>query len=240
MVPGGDRKIDIPVLEQELDQLLFRVQRGSLWDSPPFNTAAPALRVVRDIAIAGDGEPTAAPEFVDAIASVGHVARRRGLRLGLSGDVSLHLLTNATLLHRPRVAEGLEAFAALGGELWAKLDAGSQTYFELVDGTSLPLDRVVQNIVGAAQRRPLVLQCMFMRWEGHGPDDVEISAWTERLVQILEAGGEIRLVQVYTLARRPADPRASVLPLLELERIAQSARNIGLAVELSPGACWES
>ena len=81
---------------------------------------------------------------------------------------------------------------------------------------------------------------MFMRWQGLGPDDAEIAAWTDRLEQILEAGGQIRLVQVYTLARRPADSRAHLLPRPELERVAESARSLGLEVELSAGVGWES
>ena len=50
--------------------------------------------------------------------------------------------------------------------IWAKLDAGSQEYFERVDGTSLSLDRLVNHIAVAAVKRPLVLQCMFMKIDG--------------------------------------------------------------------------
>jgi wyosine [tRNA(Phe)-imidazoG37] synthetase (radical SAM superfamily) len=244
-IPGGDRAIQIPLLEQELHQILERVDSGRLWETPPFDTAAPSLRTVRDIAIAGDGEPTAAREFPEAIDCLGRVCAARGVQISGAGDtgpggIRLNLLTNATLLHRPRVAAGVEAFGALGGEIWAKLDAGTQAWFEIVDGTRLSLDRVVDNIGMAAARRPLLLQCMFMRWEGEGPDPVEIEAWGRRLEQILEAGGQLRLVQVYTLARAPADARASILPTAELERIAETAQRLGLAVEISPGVSWEA
>src|SRR5688572_28859968 len=60
--PGGSPEIVVPELRAELDQMLD-LARGDLWSIPPFDTAAPALRRVADIAFAGDGEPTSPRAF---------------------------------------------------------------------------------------------------------------------------------------------------------------------------------
>ena len=228
--PGGDRAVDVDRLEQELTHLFTLIQSGTLWEVPPFNTARPALRRVNDIALAGDGEPTAAPAFAEVLRCIGRLRTAFGL-----DAVKVQVLTNATLFQRPRVQEGLAVLDALGGEIVAKLDAGTEPYFHLVDGTSLPFQRVLDNLLNAARVRPLVLQCMFLTWEGAGPSDPEVEAWAGRLRDLLDGGGQIKLVQVYSVARNPADPRVDVLPTKRLEAIADRARALGLPVQVAPG-----
>lgn len=229
-VPGGAREVELPVLEAELDHLLGLVTNGHLWELAPFNTAAQAMRRVNDIAFAGDGEPTSAAVFPEAVALVGELRQRHGL-----GSVALHLLTNATLLHRPRVQEGLTLLDRLGGRIWAKLDAGTDAWFRRVDGTTIPFSRVLKNLLEAGRVRPIVLQCLFPTWEGQGPDDAEIDAWQARIRELLEGGAQILEVQVYSVARAPADPRIGVLPVSRLEVIAARARELGLRTVVFPG-----
>ena len=50
----------------------------------------------------------------------------------------------------------------------------------------------------------------------------EIAAWVERMREIVAAGGRIDHVQVYTIARKPADPRFGPLR----ERVAARAAPI--------------
>jgi wyosine [tRNA(Phe)-imidazoG37] synthetase (radical SAM superfamily) len=231
--PGGSRAVDLALLEDELDHLLGLFQSGALWEQSPFDTAAPAFRRVHDIAFAGDGEPTSSPAFAGAVEVVGRLRARRGLQ----DAVRLHLLTNATLFHRPAVAAGIDAFHALGGQVWGKLDAGTEAWFHRVDGTTLPFDRVLANLGIAARRWRLVLQCLFVALPDHGgPDDAEIAAWARRIADLLEGGGRVEEVQVTTLARRPADPGVQGLSTARLEQIADAARALGLPVQVFPGA----
>ena len=41
-----------------------------MWSFPPFDTAAEHLRVVKDISLAGDGEPTISPQFLEVVDAV--------------------------------------------------------------------------------------------------------------------------------------------------------------------------
>jgi wyosine [tRNA(Phe)-imidazoG37] synthetase (radical SAM superfamily) len=220
--PAGPAAVDVPLLAEELAALLGLVRDGTLWDRPPFDTAAQELRRVSDIAFAGDGEPTMAVEFAAAARAA------RQTRDALAPGVPLRLLTNATLLHAPRVREALPLF----DELWCKLDAGSEAYFQRVDGTRMPLSRVLDNLLLVARERPIVVQSLFLALEGEGPDDAEVAAWAERLRTIVARGGHVDHVQVYSVARRPADARVTSLPLARLEEIAARARAAGVRAEV--------
>jgi wyosine [tRNA(Phe)-imidazoG37] synthetase (radical SAM superfamily) len=225
--PGGSADVDLGALERELSVLLGWVRDGTLWAHAPFDTAAPEHRRVADIAFAGDGEPTSARAFPEAVALVRRV---RDAMLGDGGGAlpPLRLLTNGTLLHRERVR------AALPGldEVWFKLDAGTEDYFRVVDGTTFPFARILRNLRELACARPVVVQSMFLALDGVGPSDAEVTAWAARLAEVRAAGGAIDRVQVYTVARTPADPRVGPLPRARLEQVADAARADGLVVEV--------
>jgi wyosine [tRNA(Phe)-imidazoG37] synthetase (radical SAM superfamily) len=216
--PGGPSRVDVGHLAGELEDLLRRAG-ADLWTTPPFDTAAPELRRVADVAFAGDGEPTTPPEF-PAAARAAREARDR-----FATGVPLRLLTNATLLHKDRVRAALGEF----DQLWCKLDAGTEAYFHVVDGTRLPFQRILDNLLLVARERPIVIQSLFLTLDGVGPDDAEIRAWVGRLSEIVSGGGRIDHVQVYTVARTPSDPRCGPLEGARLEAIATAARAAGLA-----------
>jgi wyosine [tRNA(Phe)-imidazoG37] synthetase (radical SAM superfamily) len=220
--PAGAAAVDVRLLADELAALLGLVQDGTLWQRAPFDTAARELRRVSDIAFAGDGEPTLAAEFPDAARAA------RECRDARAPGVPLRLLTNAALFHAPRVREALPQF----DELWCKLDAGSEGYFQRVDGTRMPLARVLDNLLLVARERPIVVQSLFLALDGEGPDDAEVDAWAERLRAIVASDGRVDHVQVYTVARRPADARVTALPLARLEQIAARARATGVRAEV--------
>jgi wyosine [tRNA(Phe)-imidazoG37] synthetase (radical SAM superfamily) len=215
--PGGPSRVDVDALRGELEDLLRRAG-DELWSSSPFDTVAPGLRRVADIAFAGDGEPTTPPEFPDA-ARAAREARDR-----LAPGVPLRLLTNATLFHKERVRAALAEF----DELWCKLDAGTEEYFQRVDGTRLPFGRILDNLLLVARERPIVVQSLFPAFDGAPPGDEEIAAWVERLREITARGGRVDHVQVYTVARAPSDPRCGPVDADRLEAIAAAARAAGL------------
>jgi len=215
--PGGPTRVEVADLTDELEELLQRAA-GDLWTTPPFDTVAPELRRVADVAFAGDGEPTT-PAAFPAAARAAREARDR-----LAPGVPLRLLTNATLLHKDRVRAALAEF----DELWCKLDAGTEAHFHVVDGTRLPFQRILENLLLVARERPIVIQSLFLTLDGVGPGDAEIAAWADRLREIVSQGGRIDHVQVYTVARAPSDPRCGPLDPARLEAIAAAARAAGL------------
>lgn len=221
--------VDLDVLRDELDSLLTLCTSGHLWETPPFDTTAPHLRRVNDVAFAGDGEPTSFKGFPQAVELVGELLAAHDLP-----SVQPIVLTNATLFHRDRVRAGLATLDALGGRVWAKLDAGTEAYFQFVDGTNRPLEPILRNLEWCASQRPLVIQAMFLRLWDLGPSGEEIAAWL-RCLERIAASGTIELVQVYSVARHPARPVLQHLPVADLEAIADGVRSLGLRAEVFAG-----
>lgn len=233
--PPAVRKVDLERLAVELDLVLAAERDGSLYASAPFDALPADRRGVRDIAFSGDGEPTTYPRFKNAV-EIAAEARRR-FRLG---ETKLVLITDAAYLAKPKVREALELLDRNNGEIWAKLDAGTDAYFQLVDRPNVSLKVVLDNILNAARVRPVVIQSLFFRVNGEPPPDAEVEAYADRLNAILAAGGRLKALQLYTIARLPAEASASPLADAELDAIAEVVKgHVPVPVEVYYGVAVE-
>jgi wyosine [tRNA(Phe)-imidazoG37] synthetase (radical SAM superfamily) len=225
--PPVIRDVDVPTLLAELEDMLDRVQSGQLFDLERFQQTPPQSRRLNDIAFSGDGEPTTCPEFLTVVQAIAELKKRRGL-----DAVKLVLITNATRLHHPPVVEALKVLDGHNGEIWAKLEAGTDSYYHEIERTTIPLARVLENITTAAKARPLVIQSMFLKLHGEPPSLAELQAFCDRLNEIIAAGGKIKLVQVYTVAREPAERWVDALSNPEVDAIVEMVQmRTGLAAE---------
>ena len=105
------------------------------------------------------------------------------------------------------------------GQVWAKLDAGTEALYRRVNRTAIPFRRVLQNLGECAATRPIVIQSLFMALEGEGPSEAEIDAYIDRVTDI-EAVGQLSEVHVYTVARAPAEAYVSALDRETMDGIA--------------------
>ncbi len=226
---GPRLEVNLDEMNQELTALLSLTHRGLIWQEPEFSGVAPELRRLNDIAFSGDGEPTTYPRFQEAV----EVAIEARARAGYADhEVKLVLITNATQLHRPQVRAGLRRLTQQNGEIWAKLDAGTAAYYELIDATNIPYERVLRNLSETAQALPLNIQTCLMRVHGVGPSQEEIAAYCEQLNDLRAAGGQIGLIQLYTVARRPPYEWVTSLPHSDLSVIAATIQQrTGVPVE---------
>jgi wyosine [tRNA(Phe)-imidazoG37] synthetase (radical SAM superfamily) len=214
--PAVVRKVDMNRLREELEDMLDLVVNGKLFEMERFRETPAALRRLNDIAFSGDGEPTTFPEFFEAVQIAAEVKAHWEL-----AEVKLVLITNATMFHKPQVQEALALLNSSNGEVWAKLEAGTEDYYRQVDRTTIPFQRILDNIKAQAHYAPLVIQAMFMRIHDQPPSEAELQAFCERLNEIVQTGGQIKLVQVYTVARVPAETYVSPLSRAEVDRIVE-------------------
>jgi wyosine [tRNA(Phe)-imidazoG37] synthetase (radical SAM superfamily) len=212
--------VEVERLLAELDAALDLAASGAIYETAKFKDTPAALRRLNDIAFSGDGEPTTHKNFDEIIAACAEVKRRQGL-----DHVKMVLITNASMFHRPHVQRGLAILDANNGEIWAKLEAGTEEYFKLVDRTPIPFRQILENITAAAKVRPLVIQALFMRVHGQPPPPEELKAFCDRLDEITTAGGKLRLVQVYTVARQPAESYVAPLADAEVDAIVELVRH---------------
>lgn len=219
-IPPATRRVDLGQVAEELDAILEAEKNGSLYKAAPFDVLKEGERGVRDIAFSGDGEPTTFRRLGEAVRIAAEARRRFGLEA-----TRLVLITNGVYLDKPAVRPALDLLDENNGEIWAKLDAGSEERFQAVNRPNITLAKTLAAILAAARTRPLVIQSLWFRMNGALPSDEEIEAFCERLNEIIAGGGRIKGLQLYTIARDPAEPVASPLTRGELDRIASAVKS---------------
>lgn len=225
--PIRDRELDVPQMIEELRQTLALSRDGRLHTLPGFQTLPPDLLQLRHVALSGDGEPTLSPAFCEAVHSVVHLRA-----LGELPFFKVVLVTNATCLDQPMVQSGLRALTQ-EDELWLKLDGGTRGYLDRINRPTVPMDRVLHNILLVGRQRPIVIQSLFPRFAGEEPAPEEIDQFVARLCELRDAGARIALVQIYSAMRPTMHPECKHLPLKTLSRIAHAVRDgAGLRVEV--------
>ncbi len=226
------RSVEIGRLSDELEALIDEAKSGRLFRDPAFAEVPSELRRINDIAFSGDGEPTTCKVFEESVRLAADARRKASLL-----DTKIVLITDACYLTKPEVEAGLLVLDENNGEVWAKLDAGTEAYYQVVNRPNYPLQHVIDGIIAASRVRPIVIQSLFLRWNGEGPNEAELAAYVSRLNEIQNAGGQIKGVQVYTIARTPAEESASALANDEVDHIVELVRTqAGVAAESYYGA----
>lgn len=225
--PAREQHLDVEVMAAELKRTLTFVGEGRLRERPWYQTLPDELLQLRHVALSGDGEPTFAPNFVEAIQGVVHVRALGGFPF-----FKLVLLTNGTGLDQPHVQHGLK-FLTKSDEIWIKLDGATQAYLNKVDRLNVPLEKILSNILLIGRLRPVVIQSLFPAINGEEPPLEEIEQYALRLKELKASGAQIRLVQIYSAARPTPNSGCGHLPLKILSRIAQTVRQVaGLKAEV--------
>ncbi len=224
-VPSLVREVDLGVVRQELDHLLGLAASGAIWNEAPFDRTPAGLRRLNDVAFSGDGEPTSYPAFGEGCRLAAELIRWH------NAPTKIVVITNATLLHRLEVQAALTFLDTVPSQVWAKLDAGTQNYYALIERTKIPLQRVLDNLRLTGKARPITIQTMFLRYRGKAPGAAEIDAYLGRLRDLVAGGCRIALVQVYTVARSTAEAEATPLSKPEVDAIVAQVCALGLAAE---------
>ncbi len=216
-VPGKVSKLDLNQLRDELVAMIRFARDGGLGKEPKFNELPAYLtRNVKDIAFSGDGEPTMIQNFAEVVDIVAQVKRAEGLE-----KTKLVLITDAAGLDKADVKRGLEIMDANNGEVWGKLDAGTEAYYKLVNRTNIRFERVLANLLETARNRPIVIQSLFLKVHDQAMPESELAAYCERIKHIVQNGGQLKEIHAYTIARPTPEAYATRLSAEELDRIAR-------------------
>ena len=104
-------------------------------DTAKFRDTPPALRRLNDIAFTGDGEPTTYRNFDEIIAACAAV--KRPARPRRREDGADHQRQHVP--PRRTSSAGWRSSTRNKGEIWAKLEAGTDEYYHLVERTPIPV-----------------------------------------------------------------------------------------------------
>ena len=184
----------------------------SRWPSP--DLVADALRKTLErldappdwVTFAGNGEPTMHPRFP------GVVQRVLEVRDAAAPRVKVVVMSNGLSAGRPAVRETLNRV----DERLIKLDPGPPA---LVNGVEYDRDRLVDGLRGLVD---VVVQAMVVEGPGYsGASEEAVGEWLRALGRL-----QPKAVQVYSIARPPADARIKPVARARLEAIAARARQV--------------
>jgi len=216
-IPGEKGLPDVDRIAAEIEALIAAYRDDGLTHFPSFANVPVKQRILRDLCLSGDGESTLSPVFPEVCALM------RSLQdAHLDLDLKLVLITNATLLTQDRVRTGLAQLCSFNGEIWGKLDAGTEDWFQRVNISRYKLDAVEQNLIATVREFPMRIQTMLCSLRGEAPSTEELNAWAERVARIRAASpGHFKSVQLYSVVRSTARPDVGPLSITFLQQAAQ-------------------
>jgi hypothetical protein len=210
--------LDIRAMAGELREVLRSLRAGDTEAQGELARLPEELRVLRQIALAGDAEPTLSASFDEVVTHV--VYERAVSRLPFFKIV---LFTDATALDLPAAQAGLRRFSPRD-EVWMKFGGGWKAIAAPTGKSVGDTGRAFRNIVTVARERPVVVQSVFVRGEGGGTSEAELAVYLDELRKLLAAGAKISEAQICSAPElAPAHPCAQV-PLATLMQIAARVR----------------
>lgn len=223
---GGPPPIDLGLLTEELRALLGDIVHGDFMASQ----VPEGARTLMDVAFSGNGEPTSAAEFPEAVNSVITIMQE----MKLLPKTRLRLITNGSLLHRPAVQSGIRRIGELDGEVWFKVDRATAAGIEAVNKIALAPEKMLAKLETCCELAPTWIQTCWFAMDGKAPNEAEQSAYVELVASVRT---KIKGVHLYGLARPSLQPEAiclSRLPLDQLAKLAARISALGVEVSLSP------
>ena len=219
---GGPPPINLPLLEHELRAFLYDATSGDFLE----RHAPSEARRLMDVAFSGNGEPTSAAEFYEAVVLVDKMLRE----FSLLGRLTLRLITNGSFLHRPQVRQGIARIGASNGEVWFKVDRVSARGVDQVNGVQRAPERVKTALLQCADLAPTWVQTCYFAIDGKEPDEGDQQAYLEFIGSVKT---KIKGVHLYGLARPSLQPDAGRLSNLSRDDFLQFAHRISsLGVEV--------
>jgi len=229
LVRGSAPEIDISQLNSELEAFIEALLHADyMQEHVPED-----CRQVCDVAISGNGEPTSSRQFEDVVQCIVQALSK----VELLGRINIVLITNGSYLHRPEVQRGLKLMAKHRGQVWFKLDAGSDDAMSRINGVNLSAQRQMQQLEQATSRCPTWIQTCLFAWDSQQPDESEIVAYLDFLHTAQNRGVKLEGVLLYGLARPSMQPEAvhvSALPEMWMHEQKRRIEEVcGLKVKLS-------
>ncbi len=218
---GGPPPIDLEQLSDELRCFLRSVLEG---DFLLRHVPAEARRLM-DVAFSGNGEPTSAREFSQAVERVEQILRE----FSLLDSLKLRLITNGSLLHRSTVRQGIARIGKLNGEVWFKIDRTTASGIAAVNAVQVKPEQVKRSLLSCAKRAPTWVQSCYFAIDGAENSEAERASYIEFIRSVRH---EIQGVLLYGLARPSLQPQASRLSRLSQEAFQAFAHRISEEAEV--------
>ena len=209
--------VDIDAVERELREFLAIYESGEFAKCKAYENVPAENKLIKDICLSGDGESTIVKEFPEVCRRMRQIQKEFTPRLG---DFKLRLITNASHIEAPASQQGLAQLLEGDGEIWAKLDAGTEEWFKKVNRSPLHLEKILDNLTKTIKLYPLCIQTMICNVQGEIPSEQEIERYIENLAAIHSANpANLVEIQLYTVIRQTLLKGVEPLPKEFLENV---------------------
>ncbi len=171
---------------------------------------------LKDISIAGDGEPTTVKVLPQLLLKL--IELQKEFRLD---KCKIILFTNASRLNRPDLLPVLDDLMANRGEIWCKFDFWDEQSFRAINRSKISAKKLIENIKAVGRKYPLTLQSCFFSWQEEIYSSQKYQKYVEQVTRLIDDGVKIKLIQAYPLARRPSDTRAVAWSDTEMNQLVR-------------------
>lgn len=208
---GNPESVDFLLLEKELR---FFLQSDFLEKNAPQNA------VLKDIAFSGDGEPTALPDFEQAVLLVCKIKKEFHLN-----HIKLRLITNGSFLDKAHIVKALP----LLDEIWFKIDRADSS-MKAINGVPFDALKMRHRLECAIESAPTFIQtCWFLSTFAKADDET-----LRHYIDFLKPyAARLKGIYLYGLARQSAQKQAPFLKRMNQADLNQIAQQIQTALHLN-------
>ncbi len=226
LVRGAAPEMDFQLLEQEVRFFLNQVLAGDFYEQ---YEVPEQYRVIKDIAISGNGEPTSLKGFARAIELIGKIATEMQV-LPASKFV---LISNGSLMHQAHVQQGLKEFNHYNGQVWFKLDSATVFGRKKINDSKQTTERVLENLKISTDLCETSLQTCMVEFLTANDAEQECQAYVDMLKNNKV---KIKEIMLYTLARPSLQPEAKHISKADarmMQLFADRLRKLGYKVSVT-------
>ena len=199
---GKPDPIDLNLLRVELQDWLKNLVEGDFIEKH----TDPGTRF-KDIALSGNGEPTACKEFK----SVLRIIEEEFTACKCPTDIKIRLITNGSYLSEKEVQDAWQEMP-LEKEIWFKIDSANTLTIQQLNQVNLTQNQIRKNLESALSVSSTVIQTCLTKINGQLPQESEICEYVNLLKPYEK---KINSIHLYSLAR-PTEQKT----LYNLERLS--------------------
>ena len=186
---GKPEKIDLKLLENELDKWLENIVNGS------FLSECASHKVdFKDIAFSGNGEPTATPEFEPIV----KIVLEKIDKFQLSNTIKLRLITNGSYLNKKNVQQGLENMKSVDHEVWFKIDSVNPKEAQKINRINLSIASLRKNLKNALSISPTIVQTCLLKINNKLPSNDFVNEYVQFLKPYAH---QLKGIHLYSMVR---------------------------------------
>ena len=230
LIRGSAPSVNLDKLGNELRNFLAYVVHGDFYDK---EDVPDEFRVIKDIAISGNGEPTTANEFDQVVNLIELILKE----YGLLNAIKCVLITNGSMVNRVHVKKGLKKLSKMNGEVWFKIDSATPTGIATINQIKSTNTAMLKRLKVAAELCPTFIQTCVFAYKNQPPDEVEVNAYIHLLKAALNRNIPVKGVKLYGIERPSMQAEAKLikkLPESWLQEFALKMNDLSLDVTISP------